>query len=51
MKHHLKPTRLAEPFAEKYPRGVAEVEECVAEGERLTAVIRQQLGKVNDDLA
>jgi type I restriction enzyme M protein len=37
----------AEPFAEKYPRLVAEVEECLAEGERLAAVIRQQLGRID----
>jgi len=51
MQHRLKPTRYAELFAEKYPRLLAEVAECFAEGERLNAVIRQQLGKVNDDLA
>jgi type I restriction enzyme M protein len=32
-----------EPFAEKYPRLVAEVEECFAEGERLAALIRLKL--------
>ena len=36
----------AEPFAEKYPRLVAEVEECLAEGERLSNVIRAQLGRI-----
>ena len=36
----------AEPFAEKYPRLVAELEEHFAEGERLTALIRQRLGEV-----
>jgi type I restriction enzyme M protein len=40
----------AEPFAEKYPRLVAEVEECFNDGERLTIAIREQLGRVaNDD--
>jgi len=38
----------AEPFAEKYPRLVAEVEACLSEGERLAHVIRQQLGRVTD---
>ncbi len=38
----------AEPFAEKYPRLVAEVEECFAEGERLTASIRRALGGISD---
>ncbi len=37
-----------EPFAEKYPRLLAELEEYFAEGERLTAMIREQLGKVDD---
>jgi type I restriction enzyme M protein len=32
-----------EPFAEKYPRLVAELEECFEEGERLTAAVRTQL--------
>ena len=39
----------AEPFAEKCPRLVAEVEEveeCLAEGERLANVIRSQLGRI-----
>lgn len=33
-----------EPFAEKYPRLVAELEEHFVEGERLTAAIRSTLG-------
>ena len=36
----------AEPFAEKYPRLVAEVEECFAEGERLSHLIRANLQRV-----
>jgi type I restriction enzyme M protein len=36
----------AEPFVEKYPRLVAEVEEYLAEGERLSGVVRTQLGLV-----
>jgi type I restriction enzyme M protein len=40
----------AEPFAEKYPRMVAEVEECLKEGERLAHVIREQLGRVEQEL-
>lgn len=43
-KHHFD----AEPFAEKYPRLVAEVETCLGEGERLANIIRQQLGRVTD---
>ena len=39
----------AQPFAEKYPRLMAEVEECFAEGERLTGAIRTQLGRVASD--
>ena len=38
--------RNAEPFAEKYPRLVAELEECFAEGERLTERVRARLGSV-----
>jgi type I restriction enzyme M protein len=37
----------AEPFAEKYPRLVAEVEACFVEGERLTNTIREQLGRID----
>ena len=33
-----------EPFTEKYPRLLAELEESLAEGERLTAVVREKLG-------
>ena len=40
----------AEPFAEKYPRLVAEVEECLAEGERLADVIRRKLTGVIEDV-
>ncbi len=36
-----------EPFAEKYPRLIAELEEHFAEGERLTTVVREQLGRIN----
>lgn len=38
-----------EPFAEKFPRMVAEVEECLAEGQRLAAIVRTRLGEVVDD--
>jgi type I restriction enzyme M protein len=38
----------AEPFAEKYPRLVAEVEKCLADGERLAAAVRERLGRVAD---
>ena len=38
----------AEPFAEKYPRLVAELEEQLAEGERLAEVIRERLGALHD---
>jgi type I restriction enzyme M protein len=39
----------AEPFAEKYPRLLAELEECFVEGERLTQVIREQLGRIDHE--
>ena len=35
-----------DPFAEKYPRLLAELEECFKEGERLTALVRERLGEV-----
>ncbi len=37
-----------EPFTEKYPRLLAELEACLAEGERLTAVMREQLKGVRN---
>ena len=37
-----------EPFAEKYPRLLAELEVCFGEGERLMAVVRDQLKRVSD---
>ena len=37
-----------EPFAEKYPRLLAELEACFGEGERLMAVVREQLKRVGD---
>jgi type I restriction enzyme M protein len=49
MAHAFKHHPHAEPFAEKYPRLVAEVEECFAEGERLTALIRDRLGGLNGE--
>jgi len=36
-----------EPFEEKYPRLLAELEECFVEGERLTSLVRQQLAAVD----
>ncbi len=39
----------AEPFVEKYPRLVAEVEECFVEGERLAAIVREKLGLVTEN--
>jgi type I restriction enzyme M protein len=36
----------AEPFTEKYPRLVAELEEQLAEGERLAALVRAKLGSL-----
>lgn len=38
----------AEPFAERYPRLVAEVEECLAEGERLATAIRTALRGIDN---
>ena len=40
----------AEPFAEKYPQLVAELEEQLAEGERLAAAIRSALGNISHGL-
>ncbi len=37
-----------EPFAEKYPRLLAELEECFGEGERLMAVVRARLEGVEE---
>jgi len=39
----------AEPFAEKYPRLVAGVPGCLAEGERLASLVRPALGRVGDE--
>jgi len=39
-----------EPFAEKYPRLLAELEECFAEGERLMGVVQAQLRAVGSDV-
>jgi type I restriction enzyme M protein len=36
----------SEPFGEKSPRLLAELEPHFSEGERLTAVMRERLGKV-----
>jgi type I restriction enzyme M protein len=38
-----------EPFEEKYPRLLAELEDCFDEGERLMAVVREQLDGVFAD--
>jgi type I restriction enzyme M protein len=35
-----------EPFVEKYPRLVAELEDCFAEGERLMELVRERMGRV-----
>ena len=40
--------RNAEPFAEMYPRLVAELEESSADGERLTTLVMKQLGGLSD---
>ena len=37
-----------EPFTEKFPRLLAEVEECFAEGERLMTSVREQLLRVEE---
>ncbi|MBS1723122.1 MAG: SAM-dependent DNA methyltransferase [Armatimonadetes bacterium] len=37
-----------EPFAEKYPRLVAELETHLAEGERLGQIVREQLARVDE---
>ena len=38
-----------EPFAEKYPRLLAELEECFGEGERLMGVVREKLARLGSD--
>lgn len=38
-----------EPFAEKYPRLLADLEECFKEGERLQAIVRNRLGNVEHE--
>jgi len=38
-----------EPFAEKYPRLLAELEKCFVESERLTTVVRAAVRAVSDD--
>ena len=35
-----------EPFTEKYPRLLAEMEESLAEGERLTAAVKERLARI-----
>lgn len=40
--------RRGEPFAQKYPRSLAELEECFGEGEQLMAVVREKLNGVGD---
>ena len=37
-----------EPFAEKYPRLLAELEECFGEGERLIGTVRERLARLRD---
>ncbi|MEO6624566.1 MAG: type I restriction endonuclease subunit M [Burkholderiaceae bacterium] len=37
-----------EPFTEKYPRLLAELEACFGEGERLMAVVRERLRGVGN---
>jgi type I restriction enzyme M protein len=37
----------SEPFGEKYPRLLAELEECFVEGERLTSLVRNRLDCVH----
>lgn len=39
----------SEPFAEKNPRLVAEVVECLAEGERLAQIVRNRLSTVGSE--
>lgn len=41
-------TGSGEPFAKKYPRLLADLEECFGEGERLMGVVRERLKGVGD---
>ncbi len=45
----MRSNRNAEPFAEKDPRLVAEGEECLAEGERLAALVCQRPREVGSE--
>ena len=38
-----------EPFTDKYPRLLAELEDSFTEGEQLTGVIREYLARVHVD--
>ncbi|HEF5183862.1 TPA: SAM-dependent DNA methyltransferase, partial [Burkholderia cenocepacia] len=38
----------AEPFAERYPRLMAELEEQLAEGERLSTLVRERLSFITE---
>ena len=42
----MKSKRNVELFAEKFPRLVAEMNECLKTGEQLAKVIRDQLGRI-----
>lgn len=37
-----------EPFAEKYPRLLVELDECFVQGERFMGVVRGRLGSVSE---
>ena len=39
-----------EPFTEKYPRLLGELEECFGEWERLVGVVRERLRRITDDV-
>ena len=49
MRERSRALKMGEPFAEKYPRLLAELEECFGEGERLMAVVRSRLEGVQSN--
>jgi len=48
MRERTRASRRGEPFAVKYPRLLAELEECFGEGERLMGVVREKLGGLSN---
>lgn len=47
MRERTRALRIGEPFADKYPRLLGELEECFSAGEQLTEAIRSRLGTLS----